>query len=96
MDNDRTFGMRADAHLKYADVVSGDQSITNMVLTSRVRDARVQRPMFFKTPPSHILFGACQMISLECVIDRAERGGWTILYSMNGLKAKGYQSLEKR
>ena len=45
MDNGRTLGFRGDENVKYADVVSGDESLTMMVRITGGPDAHIEAPM---------------------------------------------------
>lgn len=45
LDNGRTIGTRGDQHVKYADIVAGDEGITMMVRIRGGRDARIECPM---------------------------------------------------
>ena len=52
MDNGRNIGMRGPEHVKYADVVSGDEGITMMVRISG-GNARIETPfLVFKNDRS--------------------------------------------
>ena len=53
MDNGRTVGLNGDNHVRYADVVSGDEGKNIIVRVTGRRNARIEAPfLVFKNPNS--------------------------------------------
>lgn len=76
MDNGRTVGMRGDEHVKYADVVSGDEGITMMVRVTGGARAAIQTPMlvFKNDNSSYPIRGVPDTVPGVCY--RSGKKGW--------------------
>lgn len=85
MDNGRTLGLKGDEHVKYADVVSGDEGITMMVNIMGGIHARLRRRCsFFRIRTLRTRSAVSQTMCLVSVTEAGRKGGWIIGFLWNG------------
>ena len=78
MDNGRTLGFQSDMSTKYAELISGGDSITLVVRISGGRRSMIKAPMLILlTRTVAIRFEGSMTISPKCHIGQDPKAGWT-------------------